>query len=61
MVGDELAHNTRAVAVVVKQLPNAPYWFPSDPSHLNRTVDGVLAWSWREWHDDPQNRTDWIV
>jgi PhoPQ-activated pathogenicity-related protein len=53
LVGDEIAHNTRAIAVVVKQIPNAPYVFPNDPDHKKRHEDSLLAWSWREFHDDP--------
>jgi PhoPQ-activated pathogenicity-related protein len=60
-VGDAIAHNTRALTVVIKHVPNQPYDFPHDPEHRGRSEDDLLGWSWREFYDDPQNRTDWII
>jgi len=61
LVGDALAHNTRAIAVVVKQVPNAPWVFASDPDKKHRHEDSLLGWSWRDFHDDPTNNTEAII
>lgn len=47
IVVDELAHNTRSIAVAVQQIPNCPIVFPSDPIKKSRTEDAILAWAWR--------------
>jgi PhoPQ-activated pathogenicity-related protein len=44
----------------VRQLPNCPYVFPSDPDQKARREDAVLAWAWRDFVDDPEHRSDWM-
>ena len=55
-----MAHNTRSITVAVKQVPNCPVIYPSDPDQKERLEDAILAWAWREFIEDPDHKTDWI-
>jgi len=57
---DEIAHMSRSIAIGVRQIPNCPYVYPSDPDQKERKEDAVLAWAWRQFIDDPEHRSDWI-
>ena len=57
---DQIAHLTQSIAIGVRQLPNCPYVFPSDPDQKPRREDAVLAWAWRDFIDDPEHRSDWM-
>lgn len=58
---DELAHNTKSVTVVVKQIPNCHLHFPSDPNDVARSEDKMIAWTWREYIDDPEHNPEWLA
>jgi PhoPQ-activated pathogenicity-related protein len=60
LVADEITSNTNAVGIVVFQIPNCPYVFPSDPSKKHRTEDAVLAWAWHEFLEDPNHSPEWL-
>ena len=47
IVVDEMAKNSQSITVAVKQVPNCPLVFPSDPEQIPRVEDGILAWAWR--------------
>jgi len=47
IVVDEIAHNSESITVAVKQVPNCPIVYPSDPQLLPRIEDSMLAWAWR--------------
>lgn len=47
IVVDEMAKNSQAITVAVKQVPNCPIVYPSDPEQISRVEDGLLAWAWR--------------
>ena len=48
---DRVATLTKAPAIVVFQLPNAPVVYPSDPTQAERTEDAIIAWAWRQYID----------
>ena len=60
LVADEITSNSHAIGIVVFQIPNCPYVFPSDPSQTHRTEDKVLAWAWKEFMDDPKHDPTWL-
>ena len=58
---DELAHKSNQVVITVKQLPNAPLIYKSDPKKRHRHEDAALAWSWKEYLEDPNSDPRWLL
>jgi len=58
---DELAHNTKSVTVVVKQVPNCHLHFPSDPTNKSRSEDSIIAWTWKQYIEDPNHDPEWLI
>ena len=48
-VADTVAANTGSVAIVIFQIPNCPYIYPSDPKKEPRHEDAMIAWAWYEY------------
>ena len=61
IVTDEWASQTHSITVAVKNLPNCHYVFPNDPTKKSRHEDAILAESWRQYLDDPEHKSDWLV
>lgn len=59
MYADELAHMAEMITITIYQVPNGKIVYPSDPSHKRRGEDQILAWAWREYHEDPTN-FEWL-
>jgi PhoPQ-activated pathogenicity-related protein len=59
-VADNIAYQTGSVAVVVYQIPNCHYTFPSDPSLKRRSEDSLIAWAWYEYVVDPKHDPEWL-
>lgn len=57
---DELAHNSKTIAVGILQIPNCPIIYPSDPEQRPRHEDEILAWAWKEYLDDPTHDPEWM-
>jgi PhoPQ-activated pathogenicity-related protein len=60
VVADTIAANIGAVAIVVFQIPNCPYIYPSDPSKKKRSEDSMIAWAWNEYLHDPAKNPEWF-
>jgi len=54
-MGDAIAHDTRAVTVIAFQNPNCPMIFKKDPKKKHRGEDPQVAWSLKEYFDDPNH------
>jgi len=59
LVADELARLAEMVTITVFQVPNCPIIYPSDPKQAHRTEDAMIAWAWRQFHEDPTN-FEWL-
>ena len=57
---DEIAQDTNAITIAVKQIPNCPLVFPSDPEKRGRSEDAILAWAWKEFLEDPALDPKWL-
>lgn len=57
---DELAHNSKSIVVLIKQIPNCPLEFPNDPLHIKRKEDAILAQAWTEYLNDPESDPTWL-
>ena len=47
------------ITITIFQIPNCHMVYPSDPSQKRREEDAVIAWAWRQFHEDPAN-FDWL-
>ena len=56
---DQLAQNSKAIAVGILQIPNCPYVFPHDPEQRSKSEDEFMAWAWKEFLDDP-DEPEWL-
>ena len=34
--------------------------YPSDPEQIPRAEDGVIAWAWREFHEEKPTNFEWL-
>ena len=59
LVSDELAHLSQMITITIFQIPNCHIVYPSDPSQMSRHEDAVIAWAWRQFHEDPSN-FEWL-
>ena len=59
-VADNIAYQTGGIAVVVYQIPNCHYHFPSDPTNKRRSEDALIAWAWYEYVNDPKHDPEWL-
>jgi len=59
LVADELAKLSHMITITVFQVPNCKLIFPSDPEQKRRAEDAILAWAWKEYHEDPTN-FEWL-
>ena len=60
VVADNIAAQTGGTVVVVYQIPNCKYVFPSDPSQKPREEDALIAWAWHEYIVDPAHNPEWL-
>jgi len=49
-----------SVVADLKQIPNEHLTFKQDPKHLRRTEDGIIAYTWRHFLDDP-SKPEWLL
>lgn len=59
LVADELARLSEMITITVFQIPNCHIIYPSDPKQAHREEDAMIAWAWREFHEDPTN-FEWL-
>jgi len=57
---DEMAHQSEMVGIVVYNIPNCHYYFPSDPAHKARAEDRMISWAWKSFMDDPTHDYEWL-
>jgi len=55
------AEKAGAIGVVVHQIPNCPLVFASDPAQRRRGEDALIAWSWRDFLNDPSRSPERLV
>jgi PhoPQ-activated pathogenicity-related protein len=47
------------ITVNIMQVPNCEYYFPSDPDLNPKDEDSLIAWAWKQFHEEPDN-FDWL-
>jgi PhoPQ-activated pathogenicity-related protein len=60
LIVDELAHNSHQVTISMMQIPNCPLEFRDDPQHRGREEDDLIALSWLEFLENPDD-PKWLV
>lgn len=50
-----LAVSMGAVVATLSQIPNQPITFKKDPIQLARTEDQIIAWTWKEFLENPKD------
>lgn len=58
LVADEITWATNAIGIVVFQIPNCPYVYPTDPEQKHRTEDAMIAWAWHQYLVNPTSKQD---
>jgi PhoPQ-activated pathogenicity-related protein len=58
---DFLCRRTETVTALLKQVPNQPIVFPSDPAHTSRTEDAIIAFTWTHFMANTSSNPDWIL
>ncbi|XP_070580927.1 autocrine proliferation repressor protein A-like [Ptychodera flava] len=54
------AVGTGSIGACLKQIPNEHIRFWGDPKNKSRTEDGIIAYTWRHFIDDP-TKPDWLL
>merc|ERR1711871_758469 len=60
IVADALAHNIKAVTIVVFQLPNCHLIYPADPLQKPREEDAMIAFACYQFLEDPTHNPEWL-
>nr|XP_039256779.1 autocrine proliferation repressor protein A-like [Styela clava] len=55
-----IAVSTGSVTADLKQIPNEHLMFKEDPEKKSRTEDGIIAYTWRHFIDDP-TKPEWLL
>lgn len=50
----------KMVVVALFQIPNQPAYFTADPLHKRRTEDAVIAFTWHQFLENP-DEPDWLL
>jgi len=45
----------------LKQVPNQPITFASDPNQAPKTEDAIIAYTWQHFLQDPSSDPDWVL
>lgn len=60
LLADTISHDVGIIAIIVYQIPNCHIVYPSDPSQKGRSEDGMIAWAWNEYFNDPKKDPEWL-
>jgi len=60
LMATSVSEHSQAVTIAVKNIPNGPIVFPSDPDKTPRIDDALLAWAWHEYFIDPKHDPEWL-
>lgn len=58
LLAAELAMATGVVSAALFQVPNAGIVFADDPSKKNRHEDAIIAWTWKQFVENPAGSTE---
>lgn len=61
IVVDELAHNSQMVTIAIKQMPNGPFVYKSDPLQKRRNENSLLSYSIMDYIQDPKANPERLI
>lgn len=60
LVVDETTWAAKSPGIVVYQIPNCPYVFPTDPLQKKRSEDALIAYAWGMFINDTDHNPEWL-
>jgi PhoPQ-activated pathogenicity-related protein len=60
LLASELAVTTKSVATALFEIPNEPLHFVQEPGQPRRSEDGIIAYTWKHFIDDP-SQPEWLL
>ena len=61
LIAADIAIQTKTIGAALFQIPNQSIRFTDDPLNKGRSEDGIIAFTWWKWVNNPGTDPEWLV